>query len=146
MAPQGKRRAAPRKWLHCLWPGQKLLSLRLGHQQNDWFSNDGGQVTARIIAGRTATPAMARLVPTCQALAFMGAGPRSSGKHGRTGVKRATVGQTGLLHPRLTGVWFEGGKACNGETSGGSWKDRKSLCLLSSRKKIGAEKAQQKTA
>ena len=51
-------------------------------------------------------------------------GQASNGKHGKIGPKRMTasiglssltVGQTGLLHPRLTGVWFEGGRACKGE-------------------------------
>ena len=56
----------------------------------------------------------------------------SSGQHGRIGLSSLTVGQTGLLPARLTGVWFEGGRACKGENSGGSLKDRINLCLLSS--------------
>ena len=59
----------------------------------------------------------------------------SNGKHGRTGLERVTVGQTGLLHPRLTGVWFEGGTACKGKNSGINLQDRTNLCLLSSRQK-----------
>ena len=66
----------------------------------------GGHVTAT----RIGAPGQAKIGPKQMTA--------SNGRHGRTRLRSLKVGQTGLLHPRLTGVWFEGGTACKGENSG----------------------------